>query len=131
MTWQERRKLAYAMHEFDDVCLEHEVVQLSGQALVNMIVKFFETESSLVYPAKAYFVAIVYAYCLNRYFGEDFYCALNNKELLPDDHYFVVYSEDKPVYDGVIARIDLSRLTQYPSTQKTLTYFKQEFLLGD
>lgn len=129
MTWKERRKLSYLMHEFDDVGLPHSYVKLSDEELIEMVVNFFKTESLLVYPAKSYFVAIVYAHCLEKYFGENFYKVLNDKELLFDDKYFIPYEDDKFVYDRII--MQLGEIDQYKSIEKTLNYFKEEMLLEE
>lgn len=72
MTWKEKRKLSYLMNEFDDIDLSHEYVHCNDDELIEMIILFFKTESLLIYPAKSYFVAIVYAHCLHKYFNEDF-----------------------------------------------------------
>lgn len=129
MTWKERRKLSYLMHEFDDVGLPYSYVKLSDEELVDMVVNFFKTESLLVYPAKSYFVAIVYAHCLEKYFGENFYKVLNDKELLFDDKYFIPYEDDKFVYDRII--MQLEEIDQYKSIEKTVNYFKEEMLLEE
>lgn len=118
------------MQEFDDVDLPHRVIDCTDDELVDMIVHFFRTESLLIYPAKSYFVAIVYAYCLEKYFNENFYSVLDDKELLIDDMYFTPYSKRKPIYDKVLARIGNIDKHQ-KSIQKTVEYFKQEMLLED
>ena len=129
MTWQDRRKLSYLMHEFDDINLPYEYVICNNQELVDMVIKFFKTESQLIYPAKSYFVAIVYAYYIAKYFKEDFYSVLNNEDLLPDDMYFVPYKVTAAIYDKILYGI--GDIKQYESIKKTLQYFKQEFLIGD
>ena len=129
MTWKERRKLSYLMNEFDDVDLPYIHAEGSEDDLIKLIVLFFNTESSLVYPAKSYFVAIVYAYCLHKYFNEDFYTVLNDKELLPDDRYFSPYNTSKYIYDKVLEEI--GEIDKYQSIEKTVKYFKQEMLLED
>ncbi|WP_312339119.1 hypothetical protein [Anaerospora hongkongensis] len=129
MTWQERRKLAYLMHDFDDVNLQIEYVICNNRELFDMVVKFFKTESQLVYPAKSYFVAIVYAHYLQKYFKEDFFKVLDDANLLSDDMYFVPYSINPAVYDKILEEI--GDIEQYESIKKTLQYFKQEFLIGD
>lgn len=129
MSWKDRRKLSYLMHEFDDVGLSHSYIALTDKELVEMVINFFKTESLLVYPAKSYFVAIVYAHCIKKYFGEDFYEVLNDKELLFDDKYFIPYKEDKSVYDEIIKQI--GDIDQYKSIEKTVNYFKQEMLVED
>jgi hypothetical protein len=127
MNWRERRKLAYLICDFDDARLPYKTIECSEEDLVAMIVAFFNDGSKLIYPIKAYFVAIVYAHFLSKYFDEDFHSALNEPDLLPDMPNFTVYDEGKRVYDEVLKQI--GDIEQYESIQKTLKYFKQEFLI--
>ena len=83
----------------------------------------------MTYPAKSFFVAIVYAQCFETYFKQDFLSMLNDPELLFDDKFFVPYEEDKETYDLILSNIDRSRILDLQSTQKTVKYFKQEFNL--
>ena len=129
MIWKERRKLSYLMNEFDDIDLPHRHIDITDQELVKMIVHFFKTESLLIYPAKSYFVAIVYAYCLEKYFNENFYSVLDDPELLIDDMYFIPYSRHRYIYNRVLEQI--GDIGQYISIQKTVNYFKQEMLWED
>lgn len=125
----EQRKLSYLINNFDDYNLPCSHQFLSNKELVNQVIEFFKTESLLIYPAKSYFVAIVYAYCLNKYFNQDFYEILDDKDLLPDDKYFIRYSENHIVYDKIIQSI--GNIWQYKSIEKTVKYFKQEFLIKE
>jgi hypothetical protein len=129
MIWKERRKLSYLINEFDDIDLPHRHIDITDQELVKMIVHFFKTESLLIYPAKSYFVAIVYAYCLEKYFNENFYSVLDDPELLIDDMYFIPYSRHKYIYNRVLEQI--GDIGQYDSINKTVEYFKQEILWED
>jgi hypothetical protein len=129
MSWKEKRKLAYLIYEFTDINLEHEYLELSDDEIIDMTVEFFKAESKLIYPPKSYFVAIIYAYYINIYFDDNFYELLNNRELLPDDKYFVPYNDKKYVYDQIINKI--GDISQYKSIKTTLEYFKQEFLIED
>ena len=129
MTWRERRILSYAMHEFNDTNLPYEEIPESGASLVNRVVAFFNTESQLIYPAKSYFVAIIYAKMLEVYFGTDFLTALNETDLLPDDKWFKPYLQNKDVYDKILEKIPKDFLDM-PSAEKTKAYFKEEFLIG-
>lgn len=124
---KQKRKLAYLINVFDDYALPHSRQNLSNNKLVEQIVEFFKTESKLIYPAKSYFVAIVYAKCLEKYFKQDFYQSLNDIELLPDDEYFIPYNKSKEIYDKVLREI--GDIWQYKSIEKTVNYFKQEFLI--
>ena len=90
MNWKNRRKLSYLINDFDDVNLPYTVRTYdSDEALIKEIVSFFIKDSKLIYPSKSYFVALVYAKMLEKHFGVDFYAALEDTELLPDDIFFV------------------------------------------
>lgn len=119
-----KRKLSYLLNIWDDVNL---LYIFNNDNVEDQVVDFFLTESELIYPAKSYFVAIVYAKCLEKYFGGSFFEYLNDPELLPDDTYFKIYSQDKSTYDNIINRI--GDIWQYPSICKTVNYFKKEFLI--
>lgn len=129
MNWRERRKLSYLMHDFDDINLPHEIKSMTDNQLVNTVVHFFETKSSLIYPAKSYFVAIVYAGLLERYFHIPFLKALSLDDLLPDDKWYVPYWKNSVVYDKILCKVPKDFLS-LPSTIKTTNYFKEEFLIG-
>lgn len=127
--WKEHRKMSYLMHEFDDVDLPYEYREMDGKELVDTVIRFFEEGSELLYPAKSYFVAIIYAERLHHYFGIGFYDALDEEGLLPDDKYFVRYSEAKDVYDGILSRLP-GGFVRLSAAQKTVEYFKEEYLIG-
>ena len=129
MTWRERRILSYAMHEFDDVNLPYEERYDSDESVIETVVDFFKTESTLIYPAKSYFVAIVYAKMLEKHFGIDFLKALDEGDLLPDDDWFKPYHEGKEIYDTILDRLP-GNILDMPSTEKTKAYFREEFLIG-
>ena len=129
MDYKERRKLSYLINTFDDIGLDYIYIKQSKEDLIKLIIKFFNTESLLIYPAKSYFVAIVYAKCIEKYFHINFYDALNDEELLPDDKYFKTYNESKDIYDKVLESI--GDIYQYDSIDKTLKYFKQEYLIDE
>ena len=129
MDYKERRKLSYLINAFDDIDLDYIYIKQSKEDLVKLIIKFFNTESLLIYPAKSYFVAIVYAKCIEKYFHINFYDALNDNELLPDDKYFKTYNESKDIYDKVLE--STGDIYQYDSIDKTVKYFKQEYLIDE
>lgn len=122
--WRELRKLSYLMNEWDDVNLPQSE---DYSNIVQQTIDFFKNGSELIQPAKSYFVAIVYAKCLEKYFGEEFYTALNYKDLLPDDKWFKPYSESKEIYDAILNEI--GDVFSYISIDKTVSYFKKEFLI--
>ena len=128
MYWKNRRKLSYLINDFNDTGLDYTVKKYgSDEELVNEIVDFFISGSKLIYPAKSYFVAIVYAKLLEEYFNENFYDCLNDKELLPDDYFFVPYNRNRNVYNAVLSKI--GDPLEYKAAEKTKEYFYQEFLL--
>lgn len=124
MNWREARRLSYLMNEWDDVNLPQSE---DYSNIIQQTIDFFKNGSELIQPAKSYFVAIVYAKCLEKYFGEEFYTALNYKDLLPDDKWFKPYSESKEIYDSILNEI--GDVFSYISIDKTLSYFKKEFLI--
>lgn len=125
-TLLEKRQLSYLLHEWDDINLPYTV---NYKNIPNQVIKFFKTESKLVYPAKTIFVAIIYAKCLEEFFKVPFYEALDDDDLLPDDKYFkdYKYSKYKKEYDKIILKI--GNIWQYDSILKTIDYFKKEFLI--
>ena len=128
MDWKYRRKLSYLINDFNDTGLYYTVKKYgSDEELVNEIVDFFISGSKLIYPAKSYFVAIVYAKLLEEHFNENFYDCLNYKELLPDDYFFVPYNRNRNVYNAVLSKI--GDPLEYKAAEKTKEYFYQEFLL--
>ena len=128
MNWKNRRKLSYLINDFEDTGLPYLITEYaSDEELVSEIVNFFIHGSELIYPAKSYFVAIVYAKLLEKYFEADFYECLNDSELLPDDSFFVPYDNSRNVYDAAIKRI--GNPLDYAAADKTKEYFYQEYLV--
>lgn len=122
-----RRNLSYLMNNFDDYISNCSHQSFSKTKLIEQIIEFFKTKSELIYPAKSYFVAIIYAKCMEKYFKLDFYSCLSDVELLPDDESFIPYQYSSYIYDKVLR--DVGDIWQYPSIYKTVEYFKQEFLV--
>lgn len=123
---KEKRKLSYLINDWDDINLPFTI---NNDNIEKQVINFFINGSELVFPAKSYFVAIVYAKCLEKYFNEPFYESLNDIELLPDDKYFVLYEDDKQTYDNILKRIN--NIWEYKSIIKTVNYFKKEFIIND
>lgn len=111
------------MNNWDDINLSY---NFDFENIDKQVIHYFKYGSELIYPAKSYFVAIIYAKCLEKYFQEDFYQSLNDNELLPDDCYFSTYDNNKQIYDSIIENI--GDIWQYDSIKKTVNYFKKEFL---
>lgn len=123
---KKRRKLSYLMNIWDDINLPY-TINLNN--IDKQVIDFFENGSELIYPAKSFFVAIIYAKCLEKYFNINFYDSLNDMDLLPDDKFFIPYYQDKPTYDKIIENI--GNIWQYDSINKTVDYFRKEFLINE
>lgn len=131
--WERRRRLSYKLYAglFDDVNLPYEIQNTNDDdALYHQVLYFFEHQSELIYPAKFIFCNIVYSYYLNKYFGEDFYESLDNKDLLADSPMILLYGDNKPLYDSILKEV-MDRIETLPSVVKTRHYFKMEFLIND
>lgn len=124
------RKFNYDLIKFNDVNLPSKYEYSTDEELVEQVIDFFKNGSKLIYPAKSFFVGIVYAKCMEVTFKDDFYKNLNDPTLLFDDKYFIRYSDAKDIYDSIIAELDMDNVLNLPSTQKTVEYFKQEFTIG-
>lgn len=136
LSYKNRRKLFYLLNnKFDDKNLNYKIIEnCNNEQLYNIIQHFFINESELIYPAKSYYVAIIYAWLLNYYFGEDIIKSLDSDDLLNnDDKFFIPYSKNKELYDRLIANIipNLDNNLYDNSIKKTVYYFKQEFLIHD
>lgn len=123
--YKELRQLSYLLNIWNDYIDNYNI---NFDDISSQVINFFETESALTYPAKSFFVAIIYAKAFETYFGENFYDMLDDKELLIDDKYFVIYSDAKHIYDKILTKIDTSKILYYNSAKTTVQYFKQEFL---
>lgn len=119
-----RRRMAYLLNDWDDINLPYE---FDNSNVLQQVINFFNNGSYLIYPAKSYFVAIIYAKCLEKYFHQNFYEMLNDKDLLPDDKFFITYQNDKVLYDNILDNI--GEIWKYDSINKTVDYFKKEFLV--
>lgn len=104
--------------------------------IIHNAVSYFKSPSTLlVYPAKSYAVAIVYAALLEKYFREDFLTALNDPDLLHgNDKFFVPYSVDPKNYDSIVRQLFANNLFDFeastiPQVQVTVDCFKREFLI--
>lgn len=123
----DQRKMSYLINDFDDTNLDYIHIAGSEKEIANTVIKFFKTESQLIYPAKSYFVAIVYAACIQKLFGKDIKESLCWKDLLFDDRYFKPYSVSPKIYDMVLEKIGSPLI--YKSSEKTINYFIEEFLI--
>ena len=139
--WQLRQVIYHATEQnFSDIVGEHVVPvideSISDEDLINLVALHFkENLKTLHYPAKSYFVAIVYAKLIAEHFGEGFLETLNDPSLLyNNDRFFVRYRQSKKsayVYDSVLALVgeDFSMSSgQVPCVRR---YFNYEFLIAE
>ena len=124
---RQRRELSYMFHTWDDNMKANNRVDADDDMVVTAVVHYFKTKSEVIQPFKAYFSAIVYAACMEKYFGVNFYEALSDKELMFDTYDFVPYNEDPVVYERILDII--GDIWQYKSIEPSVEYFKQEFLV--
>lgn len=126
---RKRRQLAYLFNEWDDKQESHVDEQADDEKIVLAVAYFFKHGSLLIQPYKSYFVAIVYARCMERYFGKNFWECLDDRELLFDDMYYDRYTDNPEVYHKIVDLIP--DIWQYSSIESTVNYFKKEFLVED
>lgn len=133
-----KRDLAYLFKEFDDINLARVVLNsVKDDEIADQVIDFFVEGSALVYPSKSYFVAIVYAACMLKYFPEhfkDIVEPLKCVDLLDNDDFFRPYiSRTVPIYNKVLQWLERERIEilDYASTMKTHNYFKEEFLITE
>jgi hypothetical protein len=73
----------------------------------NALHYFKEATWPLIYPAKSYAVAIIYATKLNEIYGIDIETILSDEDLfLGQDHYFVPFGDDPETYREIIRRLE-------------------------
>lgn len=137
MTWRERRKFSYLMHDFDDWRLPEGEGEKTAGGIIKQTLDFFAHGSLLLYPAKSYFVAIIYGWLLHKHFGEPFPEVLTQPDLLVDDIYF--QHDDgglsHEIYASIIIALEetygsMENVMKLSSVQKTIAYFEEEFLIG-
>lgn len=95
---------------------------------------FYEPWDQLIYPAKAFAVALVYAKLIEKYFGTNMYNALKDGDLLLGDRYFYDYTKQPQIYDVAINMLTDKELWDFESSSigqvlSTVEYFKREFWL--
>lgn len=91
---------------------------------------FTKEQESLIFPAKAYAVAIIYAKLLEKYFAIPFYDSLNDEDLFYGTmKEFVPYQKQKKVYDGILeqVRLDVLETSPYEQVQASIESFHLEF----
>ena len=135
---REKRELAYLFKVFDDTGLQRTILNSAkDDEIADQVIEFFIEGSVLVYPTKSYFVALVYAACMLKYFPKYFdniIDPLRCYDLLDNDDFLRPYSEKThSIYDKVLQYLEQHRIEilDYVSTKKTHNYFREEFLITE
>lgn len=83
------------------------VIRHDDEIVENALHYFKEATFPLIYPAKSYAVAVIYATVLNDIYGVDKREILDDPDLfLGQDPYFVPYSQDQMTYEEIMRRLD-------------------------
>lgn len=129
--WKIRQDVYHRTHEITDAAFDIIEQDLDDESLIEDIIRYMTApESRLLYPTKAYAVAIVYATLLAEYFDENFIEALSDPDLLyGNDKYFVPYMEAPHIYNRVIGQISVELCFDNPQISATKDYFLKEFLI--
>ena len=135
---KERRELAYLYKEFDDFNLPRQILDsVTDDEIVEHVIEFFVEGSTLVYPYKSYFVAMVYAVCMCHYFPKHFKKLiepLQCVDLLDNDDFFEPYNDrTEGIYLKLLSWIKKQNrsILDLESTEKTHKYFREEFLIRE
>lgn len=91
-------------HEDD---LKHTPWVLDDEIVENAIRYFEKAEFPLVYPAKSYSVAVIYAKLIEEKYGIPLRETLDDEDLfLGGDEFFKPYREDPYNYESILQRLD-------------------------
>jgi hypothetical protein len=140
-----RQAIYHKISKIDDLLVDVEekepVVYLENETeeeTVGTVVRYFNEEvKELIYPAKPFVVALVYACLLEKHFGEPFYESLSDPDLLHgNDKHFKPYLDSKKIYDEVVCELSeqlewvISEPERLPTQiRSTIQYFRKEFLI--
>jgi len=105
-------------------------IESSDEDLIEYIIWHFTTPlKTLLYPAKSYYVAIIYSHLIECLYNVPFFTSLDDKNLLcGNDGFFKIYSESKHIYDKVLDRIANFELNlEFEHIRETFNYFCEEF----
>ena len=91
----------------------------------NKVIDMFVNGCKNIYPYKTYFLAIVYAKCLEKYFKIPFYEALDCEDLLYDNGDFKPYSKDTETYNTIMETI--KDIWFFQSISEIENIFKEEY----
>lgn len=111
-----------------------ELCVVAKEELIDTIlIHFTEPIDEVIYPAKSFFVAIMYSFLLGAMFGEDLYVSLSDPDLLfNNDPYFVPFnSQTMDIYQGVLHRLPRQLNYELPQIKNVIEYFTKEMLMHD
>lgn len=115
------------MYGPDDI----EIVENISPDVIAMLVSAYMggyVPEKVIYPAKSYFVALVYARLLRDHFREDPLAVLDDPDLLHgNDPYFIRYSEAPYVYDTIIGKFGWDFDISVGEIPDVAAYFEDEF----
>lgn len=135
--WKFRQDLYHKLSEsHPDQYTDDEIEYMDDQspeAIIAKVLWYFDgnVPEKVIYPAKSFFVAIVYARLLRDHFNEDPMMVLNDIDLLyGNDPHFEIYDQAKHIYDPILNVIgwdfDLSK-GEIPDVEN---YFNEEFQIA-
>ncbi len=139
MSWKIRSKIYHTVFKeySDNLAKERIIEEFDKESIIKRAVNYCKIQTNeLYYPGKSYAVAIVFAYLLEREFGETFLTVLDDPNLLyENDPYFKRYSEDKETYDLIIDQFPFYIFEKQDEGSvnfwKTFDYFYEEMLLAE
>jgi len=97
--------------------------------LVNNALHYYTSATfPLIYPAKSYAVAVIYATKLHEVYGFDIQESLDDPDLfMGHDQYFVPYSQDPDTYEKILAAVNtLPNWLETGWSPQTVRYFYLE-----
>jgi hypothetical protein len=131
--WKVRQHLYHRLDNPADF-IEYKDTAFSDDVVADIVKYFTEPISkTLVYPAKSYAVAMIYARLLEKYFDEDFLTALDDPSLLyGNDQHFVPYHRSAAIYDAAIIAVSERNAwnveeSDFEQVRTTVECFHREF----
>ncbi|MFN3453367.1 MAG: hypothetical protein ACK41T_00305 [Pseudobdellovibrio sp.] len=98
---------------------------------IQYVVNYLTSDiDELVFPAKSYAVAIIYADMIEKKFSEPFMQSLSDIDLFcGTDKFFKTYEQSKYIYDAILTKIGGQSGIDYSKklVKKTVQYFYKEF----
>lgn len=120
---------ASLVEKHEDALDEGVEILIDNTEIVENSKRYFESATfPLVYPAKSYGVAVVYAFLIERLYGYPILETLNDPDLfLGTDPYFVTYEEDPESYDAIISYVKNKKDWEVCGwVPQTIIYFNRE-----